>query len=574
MDSEARRLGVPILLLCAAAVGAAGACATYAFREAIGYLETMLGGRNVDVVELAIGMAWPMRVLTPALGGLIAGVLLLIAKRRAKQVAVSDYMEVISVGGGMVPVEQSLWRSTSSLVSIATGSSIGREGAMVQLSALFASMFGRLLRITSTQLSLLAACGAAAGVSSAYGAPIAGTLFVTELLFGTLAMEILGPLLVAAVVANIVMRELPGYEPAYEMPMFPNISGPELLWFLLLGAISGVLSPLFLRALELSKRGFKRLNLPLPIRLALGGLGVGVLSIWVPQVWGNGYSVVNGLLHSHWACSTVLMILLFKVIATALSTGSGAVGGVFTPTLFMGAAFGYLFSSLAHTIWPDVISAPAAYVMVGMGAFLAASTHAPLMAILIIFEMTLNYAVVLPLMLACVVAYFVARSSAQMPMYEVVAKRRLDADRRLRLRSARMLELIRPTETVLTLDATFEDTSKVFLAHPVKYIYVLDEAKAYVGVVTFQDIASALKNDPESHGQAVATLVRTRELGIITPDMSLPDALQHFAQHPGERLPAVDPTTRKLLGVVHKSTLLEACMQLTDLGAFKPPSPL
>ncbi|VVE28477.1 voltage-gated ClC-type chloride channel ClcB [Pandoraea communis] len=557
------------LLLWAAICGVLGALATLAFRESIHGLQWWLtGNTSGSLVEMAEGLPWYLRVAFPTVGGLIAGGFLVWA-RHVPSGASSDYMEAVTLGEGRLPVRQSLLRSISSLFTIASGGSIGREGSMVQLAALASSLVGRAVHFEPARLRILVACGAAAGLTSAYNAPIAGAFFVTEIVIGSIAMGSFGPILVASVVANIAMRELPGYKPAYEMPAFPPIYGIEVLCFLALGLLCGALSPPFLRLLNVSKRGFRRLSIPLPLRLALGGLGVGLLSIWVPQVWGNGYSVVNALLHDQWAWSTVLTILVFKVIATALTTGSGAVGGVFTPTLFVGAAIGYLVGALVHTLWPGATSGPFAYVMVGMGAFLAASTSAPLMAILMIFEMTLSYQAVLPLMLACVVAYFVARSRGEASMYEVTIKRHRDAGARLRLRGIRMRELIRPAETVLTLDATFDDISKVFLEYPVRYVYIVDAVGTYLGVVALQDIASAMHKGNDMTGRTARDVLREEFLQVITPDMSLTDALQRFMQHQGERLPAVDGDTRQLLGVVHKSTLLDACVQLSELDCCR-----
>lgn len=554
------------LLLWAAICGLLGALATVGFRESIHLMQWLLTGRDDgSLVEAAKHLPWYWRVAFPTLGGLVAGGFLVWAKH-VPAGASSDYMEAVTIGEGRLPVRQSLLRSLSSLMTISTGGSIGREGSMVQLAALASSLVGRAKHFDPARLRILVACGAAAGLTSAYNAPIAGAFFVTEIVIGSIAMGSFGPILVASVVANIAMRELPGYRPAYEMPAFPPIFGIEVIFFLLLGVLCGALSPHFLRLLAASKRGFQTLDLPLPAKLALGGLGVGILSVWVPQVWGNGYSVVNGLLHAPWAWETVLLVLVFKVIATALTTGSGAVGGVFTPTLFVGAAIGYLVGAAVHTLWPGVTSAPFAYAIVGMGAFLAGASSAPLMAILMIFEMTLSYQVVLPLMLACVVAYFVARSISETSMYEVTIKRHRDAKARLRLRGIRMQALIRPAETVLPLSASFEDISKMFLAYPVKYVYIVDEAGAYLGVVALQDVASAMHDHVDVTGKTARDILRQDGLAAITPEMSLGEALQYFVLHQGERLPAVSAAERRLLGVVYKSALLEAYVQLNELA--------
>ena len=555
------------MLLWGALAGFIGALATVGFREAISLLQALLTGHSGSFVEIAKGLPWYMRVLLPTCGGVVAGLFLVWAKR-VPSGAGGDYMEAVAIGDGGIPVRHTLLRSASSLATIASGGSIGREGPMVQLAALCASLVGKFSHFPSSRLRLLVACGAAAGITSAYNAPIAGAFFITEIVLGSLVMESFGPVVVASVVANITMRELPGYKPSYEMPFFPEITGWEVLLFVLLGVIAGVMAPQFLRLLELGKAAFGKLRLPLPVRLGVGGLLVGVISIQMPEVWGNGYSVVNSLLHTDWVWQAVLLVLVAKVVATMITVGSGAVGGIFTPTLFVGAAIGFLFASAAHALLPVAISQPFAYAMVGMGAFLAAATNAPLMAILMIFEMTLSYQVVLPLMLSCVVAYVIARSIDGRSMYEITLKRHRDAQERLRLRGTHMSELIRPAETVLREDASLEEISALFLKYPVKYVYITDADDRYQGVVALQDITSWLLDGKAQSGRCAADFLRRHFLHEVTPDMSLGEALQLFLNHQGERLPVIasaeDP---KLLGVVFKTSLLDAYFRLDRAGS-------
>jgi CIC family chloride channel protein len=472
-------------------------------------------------------------------------------------------MEAIATGSGEVSVPQTLLRSASSLCTIASGGSIGREGSMVQLAAMGASLVGRFVRFDAARLRLLVACGAAAGITSAYNAPIAAAFFVGEIVLGPLMMESLGPMMIASVVANITMRRLPGYHPTYEMPAFPDIANLEVPLFVALGLLAGLAAPQFLRALAFAKRRFAKSALPLPLRLGLGGLGVGIISVWVPQVWGNGYSVVNSMLHQPWMWSSVLAILVFKVLATLFTAGSGAVGGTFTPTLFVGAALGYLFGLGGHALWPSLVSAPAAYAIVGMAAFLAAATGAPLMAILMIFEMTLSYQVMLPLMLACVIAYFVARGAGGLSMYEITLRRQRNEQERLRLRSTQMRELIKPAETVLPLGAPFAQMAAMFRQHPVKYIYVVDARGRYQGVVALRDLAAELLDEGAHQDKVAADFLRRGLLPVITPEMALAEAFEQFLVHHGERLPAVQSATDPLLlGVVYKTALLDAYARL------------
>jgi CIC family chloride channel protein len=550
------------MLLWAALAGLVGALATIAFREGLAAMQWLLVGRSGSLVEMASSLPWYLRVVLPCAGGIVAGLLLVLA-RRQKDAASPDYMEAITSGSGAVSVPQTLLRSASSLCTIASGGSIGREGPMVQLAALGASLIGRFARFDQARLRLLVACGAAAGITSAYNAPIASAFFVTEIVLGSIVMESLGPMMIASVVANITMRRLPGYRPTYEMPAFPDVSNLEVLLFAALGILAGLAAPQFLRLLALARLRFGKSDLPLPLRLGLGGLGVGVISVWVPQVWGNGYSVVNSLLHQPWLWTSVLAILVFKVAATLFTAGSGAVGGIFTPTLFVGAALGYLFGQGTHELWPALASGPHAYAVVGMGAFLAAATGAPLMAILMIFEMTLSYQVMLPLMLACVLAWFVARGIGGVAMYEITVRRQRGEEERSRLRETQMRELVKPAETVLALDASFARMAAMFREHPVKYIYIVDESQRYQGVVALRDLAAALLDEQANMHKTAADLLLRDFLPLITPEMALGEAFEQFLAHHGERLPVVQSLADPLLlGVVYKTALLDAYARL------------
>ncbi|SKC75135.1 H+/Cl-antiporter ClcA [Burkholderia sp. CF099] len=550
------------MLVWSVIVGIVGALATIAFREGISLMQRAFTGQDGSLVEMARRLPIAMRIALPALGGLAAGVLLVIAQRGADKKQHTDYMEAVVIGDGVVPVRLSLWRSASSLFTISSGGSIGREGPMVQLAALCASLIGRIVHFDPPRLKLLVACGAAAGITSAYSAPIAGAFFVTELVLGSIAMESFGPVVVASVVSNILMREFAGYKPPYEMPVFPPVAGLEVLLFVALGLLCGAAAPQFLRLMDTTKAGFRRLPIPLPVRLALGGLIVGILSVWTPEVWGNGYSVVNSILHSPWTWSALVVVLVFKLIATAATVGSGAVGGIFTPTLFFGAVLGSLFGLGMNALWPHATSAPFAYAMVGMGAFLAGATQAPLMAILMIFEMTLSYQVVLPLMVSCVVAYFAARAIGKTSMYEVTLHRNREEQERMRLRATQMRELIRPPQTVVQPNATVQDMTRVFLEYPVKYLYVTDDSGCFLGVVALKDITSDLLDKRDTSAKTAADYLQPH-FDVLTPDMPIGVALQHFMAFQGERLPVVESAARPTLaGVVYKTSLLDAYFRM------------
>ena len=412
------RNGLLVLLLMSALAGFLGALITVAFREGIRALEWLASGRASGLVVVAESLPPWLRLILPAAGGLVAGLLLSPLGGWLRGRTTTDYMEAVAVGDGWISIRHSLVKSLSSLVTVASGGSIGREGAMVQLAAMVASALGRIGRFPRDRLRLLVAAGAAAGLAGAYNAPIAATLFVAEIVLGSIALEHIGPLIVAAVIGSATVHDILGYAPAYRIPAFSLISDWELALYLLLGVLAGHVAPLFLRLLERSHHAFGRLPLPVAGRMALGGLLVGAISVYEPQVWGNGYSVVNAVLHNPWAWQALLTVLVLKMLATACTHGSGAVGGAFTPTLFVGAMLGALFGTTAHAVFPAGTATPSAYAVVGMGAMLAGTTHAPLMSILMVFELTMDYKIVLPLMLAVVSAHYTARRyTGVRPMY-------------------------------------------------------------------------------------------------------------------------------------------------------------
>jgi len=548
---------LPAMLLWAALAGLVAAFTTIGFHEGMALVQHLATGSSGSIVAVMSGLPWYGRILFPALGGLVAGSLLWLASR-LKAGRHSDYMEAVAIGDGRLFIRHGLLRSLSSLITVSSGGSIGREGAMVHLGSMAASAIGQFGRFTTPRRRLLVACGAAAGVAAAYGAPIAGALFVAEIVLGTMSMQSFGPLLVAAASANIVMRLTGHYTTTYAVYGMSQIEGVAILPFLLLGVLSGLGAPAFLKILAWSRVQFRRTGLALPGRLALGGLLLGLLLLVRPDVAGNGYSVVHSLLYSDWAWQAVVMVLGFKVLATALTVGSGAVGGVFTPALFVGAAFGTLVGQFMLWLLPDISASAYLYALVGMGSFLGAATSAPLMAILMIFEMTLSYQIVLPLILSCVVAYFVSRAVAEIAMYDVTVARERDERLRYELRHVTLSQLVRPADTVVTTDTPVSEALQMFMDYPVRYLYVVDEHNIYQGVIAQHDLTSLMLN----HGDATETLagdvLRMDYVRTLQPGMTLDQAQDHFIHFAGERLPVVSRDEQpRLLGVVYKSSVLE-----------------
>ena len=550
-----------VTLLWAGFAGFLGALSSLVFRGLAEGVHELLTGSSAGVVESMKQLPWWAVLALPAGGGLLAGLVLLLGKHLTRGQSSTDYMEAIVIGAGHVPIRSSLVKSAAALFSIGSGGSIGREGPMVQLAAMMASFIGRWRQFTPPQLRLLVACGAAAGIASAYNAPIAGSFFVAEIILGTIAMESLGPLAVSAVVAAMTVRVLTSEAQLYKVPEFKLNSPLEMPAYIALGLIAGVLAPWFLRSLKKAEALFVGTKFPLIVRLMLGGLIVGALAIQVPEVCGNGYSVVVNILSGRVLWTTLLIFFVCKWIATAASFGSGAPGGVFTPSLFMGASAGYLFGFAINAVWPGGAVDPRAFALVGMGAFLSAVSHAPVMAVIMLFEMTLSYDIILPLMLCSVVAYYTAKGIEGRSLYSEALQRKAAQELSVSpFGTGRVAELMKRKPPTLPRNAHFAEIARMFLSMRVNNLYVTDAEDRFLGAVSLHDIKPYL-GEPELAELVIASDILREDFPFVAPDATLSEALGRFLNFEAERLPVVN-VDGKLLGSLAKGDLLLALVEM------------
>jgi len=409
------------LWLWSAAVGALAVAVTTGFRGLSLWIDWLATGhRATGLVASAYSLSPWHRALVCAGGGLLAGALLQAglawARRGPHGDKHLDYMDAARAGNANLNDRTTLARSVSALVSIGTGSSIGREGPMVQLAAWFASWPARLLPMSARQRNALMVAGVAAGIGCAYRAPIAGVVFVLELALGFFARDTLAPVFIASATASALMYWLVDPGPLYTMPAV-DLAPTSLGLALAAGVFFGVVAWVFIKLLEMGRKCFAHIP-HLTLRLGAGGALVGLISMGVPEVWGNGYSVVAQVLQGQLLWQALTAILVAKVAATAISSGSGAIGGVLTPALLIGAAAGSLDAQIAlGQLPPDVVGDPRALSVIGMAAVLAGVTHAPLMAIVMVLEMTHQFQLTVPVMLASGVAFSISTRFGVRPIY-------------------------------------------------------------------------------------------------------------------------------------------------------------
>jgi CIC family chloride channel protein len=554
-----RLSGRQVTLIWAGFIGLLGALASESFRKASELLHYIATGSDSGIISSFARLSWWQRISVPAIGGLLAGLALWLGNRlfaSVRQKTTTDYMEAIVVGSGNISVRASIVKSLSALFSISTGTSIGREGPLVQLSSLVASLVARIRNFPIPQRRHLVACGAAAGIASAYNAPIAASFFVAEIILGTIVVESLGPLILASVVAAFTSQFLHGGDPLYKSPGFNLHTQWEMIPLSCVGIVLGFVAPAYLWLLRSAERLFSKIDIPIPIKLALGGAIVGVLAIVNPAVCGNGQGLLRSLFHQNWFWDEILAILLLKLIATATAFGSGVVGGVFTPTLFIGAAVGMLYGQAILYIAPGLRSDPAMYGLVGMGAFIAATTGAPLMAILMVFELTLDYAIAPFLMVNCVVAYYCSGIFERRFMYGESLERKGAAFFNQQLAEVNIRDLVRVDPITLPKNATFAQIAETFVQHRFQHIYITDKERRLLGAISLHDVKTFLDR-PELESVVIAADIMNEDFPRISPRQGMGEALHKFSEANSERLPVVDDlSSQRLIGSISKTDII------------------
>jgi chloride channel protein, CIC family len=387
-----------------------------AFRAAASFLFHELF-RASDVVSSFEALRPRYRLPLVVAGALAAGLVGRLASRHRSGQGVGGVMEAVALGTGRISLRASLWKALGCWLAIVTGSSIGREGPIIQFGGAIGGTAGSLANLSPERTRILIAAGTAAGFASAYNTPFAAVLFVLEIVMGVFALDVVLATVLAAALSTTVTRFALGGGPIYGERAFTLGFGGEAIAFLAVGLGAGVLGPAFSALLLFAERSFERLPLKQPFVGGLGGVLVGTMAIALPEITGNGYEVINRMLDGDLIAKSVVVLLIAKVIATSASVGSGTPGGAFTPSLFVGAALGGLAGDLLRTVWPAHANVPGACALIGMAAMCAATTHAPLMAAVLVFELSGDYSIVLPLLLATGTATLVSRRIRGTSMY-------------------------------------------------------------------------------------------------------------------------------------------------------------
>jgi CIC family chloride channel protein len=558
-------------LVMAGVVGLMGGVINVLFYLSVEKVQVLLVGHpGQNIVEVAESLPVVWRFITPALGGLAAGAVLYWGLRLAGKQRTTNLLEVVVAGDGRLPLRSGVIRAVSSLISIGSGGSIGREGGITQLSATAASKWGQIANWQPYRLRLLVACGAAAGMAAAYNAPITGAIFAAHIVLGNFSMNLFAPLLCSSVVATMVSRSFFGMKQWYDVPNFDFTHIAQLPWFLVLGVLAGVMGAVFLKLLRVSQETFRRVPL-LPARMAIGGVCVGALALGYPEVWGNGYVVTSGFIQHPVAIKLLLGIFLAKLLATAATVGSGAVGGVITPTLFLGAGLGSLLGMSLQQIGLAPANLPVGiFALVGMGSVFSATTRSPLLAIVMILEISLNYSLMPALMLGCAVSTLVSQRLHPNSIYTEPLKLRsleMESDRLGASTEQTIGDLMRAPVPPVRENATLPQIGERFLGSQNNFIPVVDAQFRLVGIVALQDLKEYLGAGQELNAVIAADVMRAIP-PCLRPGQRLMDALPTLLASEQRNVPVVNTNEEKrLIGSVSRAEALSALSEAIAAGS-------
>lgn len=562
---ELRLTETQILLALAFVVGVGSGFGAVLFRELIAFFTWLFFSELGSL--LSHGGRLYLIVL-PALGALLFAPLIRYFAPEAKGHGVPEVMLAVALSGGRMRPAIVVVKALASAINIGSGGSVGREGPIVQVGSAIGSSIGQFFKMSDGRIKNLVAAGAAGGISATFNAPFAGAFFALEVILGEFNVRNFSTVVVAAVTADVIGRAFFGVNASFAVPPYSWRTPLELPLYLLLGCLAAVVGVLFMRVLYATEDVFDSWRVPALVKPVVGGLLLGALGVVVPRgsnsvpsaIMGVGYPTMTAALYGRLALGLLLLFMIAKIIAVSLTIGSGGSGGVFAPSLFVGAMLGGAYGRVAHTLLPSLVAGDTnGYAIAGMAAVFAGAAQAPITSIMILFEMTNDYRIMIPLMLAVVMATVIGKALSRETIYTLKLFRRginlsegreLNAMRRVRVRDAMesSVQTVLPTLTIADLVALMNQTHR--LGFP-----VVDEGGTFLGMVRAEDVEEQLLGDEQVH--SVAEILE--RCPVVYPDETLEQALDRFGVRDRRRIPVVSrENPRHLVGVLHAWDVVNA----------------
>lgn len=548
------------MAILAVIVGLTAGLGAVGFRHLIEFIQSIFYGSGENLLELVQVIPWYLKVWVPAAGGLVVGPMVYFLAREAKGHGVPEVMEAVVLKSGVIRKRIVFIKTLASAICIGTGGSVGREGPIVQIGSAIGSTIGQMLRISADRMRTLVGCGAAAGIAATFNAPIAGSMFALEVILGDFGLAIFSPIVISSVTATAVSRYFLGDSPAFFVPVYQLISAWEFPLYAAMGLFCSVVGVTFTTVLYRLEDVFNNLKFPEYLKALIGGLILGFMGLLFPYILGVGYGSIDLSFMQLLPWWLMLVLVPCKIFATSITIGSGGSGGIFAPSLFIGAMAGGFFGTVAHIIFPGVTASPGAYSIVGMGAMVSATTHGPLTAILMLFEMTGSYKIILPLMLACILSSLAARHFLNDSIYTLKLARRgvnIRAGKELNvLQSIIVKDVMNPEVETIPEDLSLRKLSEKISKSKHNSFPVVNKEGSLSGILSFLDYRNALF-DENLKDLIVAKDIATTNVVTASLDDNLHKALEKISSRDFSILPVVSPDdSSQLLGILTRRDII------------------
>jgi len=552
-----------ILFILAVLIGLLGGGSAIVFREAISAVQTVAIEAGYDrIVGQLERIAWWRILLSTTLGGLAVGLFVKFALPGGRIHGVADAIEANAIKDGQMSLRAGLASAAASALSIGAGASTGREGPVVHLGASLSAWVAEKLHLGRSLARTLLGCGVAAAVAASFNAPIAGVFFALEVVVGHYALGAFAPVVIASVAGTMVSRGYFGDFAAFTIFGHQIESFLEFPAFALLGVVSALVAVVFMRSVAVVQATFGRIQPPDWTRPAIGGLAVGLIALAYPQVLGVGYAATDAALNETLALSLLIGLLVAKTAATAISLGAGFGGGVFSPSLFLGAMLGGAFGIIATSVFPEFSSGHGAYTIVGMGAVAGAVLGAPISTILMIFELTGDYALTVAVMVATVISTLLTRGVFKHSFFTWQLDRRglnvREGREQQVLRSVRITEIMTDDAVTVLPGASMREVREKLGAASYGTLYVVDPADGLHGTITLHDLADS------AFDTEIDLLLNAQDVARLHPPVlevgeDLGAAMQRMQTEEDDHIAVVqDQTSMRLMGVVHQRDVMMA----------------
>lgn len=505
-------------------------------------------------------------IFIPAIGGLFVGLISKFIEEEKKFDSIPSVIDAVASNGGVIKGRVAITKIILSALSIGTGGAGGKEGPIVQIGSSIGSKFGQLLSLSPDQLKILVGCGAASGLAASFNVPLGGALFAMEIILRTYHARSFSPVIIASVFGSIISRSWLGSEPTFQIPQYEFVSNYELIFYILFGIVAGFGAIYFVKIFYIIENLFNKFNIkPKYLKPAIGGLLVGIIGVFFPEVYGFFYTNIDRFIYGNATILTLLFLFFLKPIATAFTIGSGGNGGTFAPSIFTGAVLGGLYGQIIGLFFPEISAPPGAYALVGMAALTAGTIHAPLTALVMVFEMTNNYAIILPLMITIIISNFISKSILKGSLYTLKFKsegREIDLyGRRTEiLNNLKVNDLIDTNVTFVYENYSFNKVTEALKESQYDSILVKNPDEKIVGIITFQDIRNAVL-DRETRNiinsnLLVAGDIMNSSLTFINDTDTCEKALKILESIDYELLPVIEKESGNFIGIITKEKIM------------------